>query len=226
LTDALELLNSETHRAVKMYPLVDHPAFVRITVDEFPAAAAVCPIFLNKDSQSGDFYAGAMFGFAQGELLVEGADQRDALFRPLELQRQGFFIADENIAVDLAHPRFGSGAPVALFDEDGAPSEAMRRVQWALGQLKAGTAATDAFIRALLELRLVEPVDISLAFDDGQKLQLDGLYTVSREALAGLADAEVVTLFRNGHLPAAYAMAFSLNQVGVLARRRNARLAA
>ena len=42
---------------------------------------------------------------------------------------------------------------------------------------------TRDFIRELLALKLIEPIDISLAFDDGQKIQLDGLYTVSRDAL-------------------------------------------
>jgi len=225
VSERLEILNSEAHAALKMHVLHEHPPFVMITIDEFPAAAAVCPIFFSKNPETGEFYAGALYGFAAGELLVEGADKRDALFRPLELQRQGFFISEDNIAVDVAHPRFGDGASIALFEEGGAPTEAMRRIQWALGQLKAGTDATRAFIRELLALKLIEPVDISLAFDDGQKLQLDGLYTVSRDALKDLDDATVIELYRKGYLQAAFSMTLSLNQVAVLARRRNARLA-
>jgi len=221
-----ELLNSETHRALKMRPDIGtYPPFVMVTINEFPAAAAVCPLFFSKDSETGEFYVGAMFGFTEGELLVEDADKRDALFRPLELQRQGFLISDENIAIDLAHPRFGDGASIALFEQDGTPSEAMRRVQWALGQLKAGMDATRDFVRELLTLKLIEPVDISLGFDDGQRLQLEGLYTVSRDAMNDLDDATITRLFRNGYLQAALSMTFSLNQVAVLARRRNARLA-
>jgi hypothetical protein len=225
VSEQLEILNSEAHAALKMHPLHEHPPFIAITIDEFPAAAAVCPIFFSKNPETGEFYAGAVFGFSAGELLVEGADKRDALFRPLELQRQGFFISEENIAVDVAHPRFGEGASVALFEERGAPTDAMRRIQWALGQLKAGTEATEAFIRELLGLKLIEPIDVSLAFDDGQKLQLDGLYTISRDALNDLDDTKVVELFRKGYLQAALSMTFSLNQIAVLARRRNARLA-
>ena len=222
-----ELLNAETHRGLQMRAETGgHPPFVMVTINEFPAAAAVCPIFFSKDSETGEFYAGALFGFEEGELLVEDAGKRDAIFRPLELQRQGFLISDENIAVDLAHPRLGDGATIPLFEEDGAPTEAMRRVQWALGQLKAGVDATRDFIRELLALKLIEPIDISLAFDDGQKIQLDGLYTVSRDALNDLDDAKLIELFRKGYLQAAFSMTFSLNQVAVLARRRNARLSA
>jgi len=86
--------------------------------------------------------------------------------------------------------------------------------------------ATREYVRELLALNLIEPIDISLAFDDGQKLQLDGLYTVSRDALNDLDDTKIIDLFRKGYLQAALSMTFSLNQVAVLARRRNARLAA
>ena len=222
-----ELLNTVAHNGLRMRGDIGaHPPFVMVTINEFPAAATVCPLFFSKDSETGEFYAGALFGFMEGELLVEDADKRDAVFRPLELQRQGFLISDENIAIDPAHPRFDEGASIPLFEQDGAPSEAMRRVQWALGQLKAGMDATRDFIRELLALKLIEPIDISLAFDDGQKLQLDGLYTVSRDAMNDLDDAKLVELFRKGYLQAALSMTFSLNQVAVLARRRNARLAA
>ncbi|HWI86727.1 MAG TPA: SapC family protein [Sphingomonas sp.] len=221
----LEILNSETHRALHMHADPDeHPHFVMITMGEFPAAAAVCPIFFSKDSTTGQFYAAAMFGFEPGELLVEGADKGKAVFRPLDLLRQGFFVADENIAIDPDHPRFGHGASIALFEEDGRPSAAMRHLQSAIGQLKTGADATRELIRELLELKIIEPVDISLSFDDGQKLQFDGLYTVSHDALAELDDAQVLALFRKDYLQAAYCVAFSLNQVGVLARRRNERL--
>jgi hypothetical protein len=76
----------------------------------------------------------------------------------------------------------------------------------------------------LLQLRLIEPADIDLRFDDGEHLRLDGLYTVSRDGLGELDDANVLKLFRSGHLQAAYCMTFSLNQVAAMAQRRNERL--
>ena len=152
----LELLDAEAHRRLRLRTEVGpYPPFVMITLNEFPAAAAVCPIFFAKDNATGEFYAGAMFGFQAGELLIEGADRGKAPFQPLELQRQGFFISDENIAIDADHSRFGEGASINLFEEDGQPSEAMRGIQRALGQLKAGVDATRMFIREMLDLKLI-----------------------------------------------------------------------
>jgi hypothetical protein len=218
----LEILNTEAHRAVRMKSQAgDHPTFVGIVLSEVPAAAAVCPVFFSKHPETGQFYAGAMFGFRPGELLVEGAEAGKALFRPLELQRQGFFIAEENIAIDVDHPRFGEGASIPLFDDAGEPSDSLRRIQVALGQLKAGAEATNDFIRELMALKLLEPIDVSLQFDDGETLQLDGLYTVSRDGLNELDDAQLVGLFRKGYLQAALCISLSMSQVGALAHRRN-----
>lgn len=223
MSDQFELVNRADHggMAMRRDPGIDHPHFVAITVSEVPQAAAVCPVFLAKNPQTGGFYLAALFGFEPNSVLVEGSRSWDGAFVPLEMQRQGFFTAEESIALDPGHPRFGTGAEVRLFDADGAPSAALRKIQAVLGQLVAGMAATEAFIAALSGMHLIEPVSIDLAFDDGARIELDGLYTVSRDRLDELADAEVVGLFRSGYLQTALAIAGSLHQVNVLARRRN-----
>ena len=85
---------------------------------------------------------------------------------------------------------------------------------------------TRAFIRTMLELKLVEPVDIAVSFDDGTSRNVEGAYTINKDALADLDDAQVVDLFRRGYLHLASLMINSLNQVSSLARRRNDRLTA
>ena len=114
---------------------------------------------------------------------------------------------------------------MALFDSDGEPSADLRKVQRALAALKAGLGESDAFIRPLLELRLIEPIDISLSFDDGERIRLEGLYSIGRDGLADLDDSAALRLFRAGYLQLACIMIESLNQIPLLAQRRNARLA-
>ena len=221
--EQLEILNAKVHRQLRMRGDGGgaHPHFVPIVMEEFLAAANCCPIFFAKDAETGEFYAAALFGFEPGELLIEGAAEGNASFQPLYLQRQGFFTAEDNIAVDRNHPRFGQGAAIPLFDEETMPTEALRKVQRALGQLAGGMEATRVFLRELVQLKLVEPVDIALRFDDGRKLSLQGLYTVSRDRLDDLDDARIASLFRRGYLQLALCVAFSLGQVPVLASRRN-----
>ena len=226
MAEQLEILSTETHRQLAMHPFArPHPHMVQIVVPEIESAAACCPVFLAKSPETGRFAIVAVFGFEPGEVLVEGAETGNAAFIPLDLQRQGFFAADDSIAVDLAHPRFAAGGTIPLFDAMGSPTDEMRLVQRAIGVLMGQAAPTEAFIAALVEQRLVEPVDVSLSFDDGRTIALNGLYTVSGEALAALDDADIVRLFRGGWLQAALALRGSLHQVGLLARRRNERLA-
>ena len=97
----------------------------------------------------------------------------------------------------------------------------MRNIQRVLGQLQAGVAATDEFLRALTELRLLESIDVSLSFRGGEQITLRGLYTVSLDGLRGLDDAAALRLFRSGHLQLAYLAAASVQQIAVLAGIRN-----
>ena len=221
----LEILNSEAHRDLRLGRNCRVPHFVQIVAAEFAQAAATCPIFIAKDGESGKFYVGAMFGFKAGENLLEAADGTSDAFRPLDLERQGFYISGDDIAIDPANPRFTVANGEPLFEE-GQPSDGLRAMQRVLGQLKAGVDLTDAFIATMMAQKLIEPIDISLSFDDGETLALDGLYTISLDALHDLDDKAALDLFRGGHLQLAYYMTGSLRQVPVLARRRNRQLSA
>ena len=224
----LELLSVQQHAGLRQaeFP-IEEPHFVQIVAAEFAAAAATCPIFLTKNPETGQFYVGAMFGFEPGENLLRREAPGRRAFTPLDLERQGFFLASGGaVAIDPGHPRFATERGTALFEADGQPTQALRRIQRVLGQLSAGIPETDAFIQAIVAQRLVEPIDVDLSFDDGRSLSLGGLYTVSLDALAELDDAAVLDLFRRGYLQLIYAMAGSLKQVSILAHLRNERLAA
>lgn len=222
---SLERLNPQDHGQLRFCPRSGpEPHFVQIVPVEFAAAAACCPVLFSKDPASGAFYAGAMLGLKPGEGALKDVADRGG-FEPLNLQRDGFFISGEHIAIDRGNPRFSESEGEPLFDEAQQPSVALRRIQRVLRQLHEGTAQSDAFVRNLVELKLVESIDISLSFDDGERLTLQGLYTVSRDALRDVGDAEIVRLFRSGHLQLALTMAGSLNQLRILAQLRNRRIA-
>lgn len=223
---ALELLDSGVHATVRAArPCANASPFVRITYSEIIEAAVICPVLLSKHAQTGAFYAGALFGFREGEMLVAQPDGKLA-FTPAELIREGFFADGESIALDPSHARFHTTQGESLFDAQGHPTVTLQSVQKALGRLIASAEASDAFIAALLAHGLIEPIDITLNFDDGERLQLEGLYTVSLDALDDMTDAAALALVRSGHLRCAYAMVASLHHVKLMARRRNAQLTA
>jgi hypothetical protein len=225
--EPLELLNAQAHRQLRAKAASGEGRhFVQVVPAEVARIATRAPVLMTKHPETGAFYLGAVFGFTPGENLLVNCDGTLDATMPLDWERDGFFVEGDSIAIEPTHPRLVGGEGRALFDEDGQPSDALRRVQRALALLAAGLRETETAIAALLALKLVEPIDVSLSFDDGQRMALDGLYTVSRDALAGLPDAEIARLFRAGHLQLALTMADSLNQIPLLARRRNDRLTA
>jgi hypothetical protein len=224
----IALLNPAHHAALRIKAGAsakhgDDQRFVQVVIREFPLLVVHYPILLSKDAETGAFFCGAMLGIDPGENLFLDSSGGMTAYRPLNLQRMPFYAAGDQLAIDLDSSRVGSeGEP--LFDADGQPSVFTRNVAAALGELRPGIEATKAFIARLLELELIEPIDISLSFDDGDTRDLRDLYTIDQERLRGLPDEVVLDLFRRGYLHSISLMTASLKQIPVLARMRNQRL--
>lgn len=217
----LELLSPERHRHLRLRPREETPPhFVQIVTSEFAAAAASCPILFSKEPATGEFYAGAIFGFKPGESFYDDLRSRGG-FNPLNLQRDGFFLSGEHISIDRNNSRFSETEGERLFDEARQPSVCLRGIQRSLGELQAGLEQTRAFIRTLAECKLIEAIDIGLTFNGGEHLSLRGLYTVSLDALRELDDANALRLFRAGHLQLACIVSASLKQIPILAQLRD-----
>jgi hypothetical protein len=222
-------LNNETHRTLKVDGRAsaaygDSRRFVQVIVKEFPLLLVHYPILFSKDPQTGQFFCGAMLGFDENEnLFLEDWQERD-FYRPLYLQRGPFFANGPDLAIDMDDPRVGVEAGKALFTEQGTHSRYLQSIVWAFQDLSAGIEMTKLFIARLLELKLIEPVDVEVEFDDGTIRRCIGLYTIDQDVLAQLPDSVVVELFRRGYMRLIDYMIASLKQVQVMARKRNARL--
>jgi hypothetical protein len=223
----IALLNREAHRDLCVHAGAaarygDNQRFVPVIVGEFPHLVAHYPILLTKDSNTGGFFAGAMLGFDEGENLFLDARGMET-YRPLNLQRGPFFTAGGDLAIDLDSPRIGEGGR-NLFDGQGEPTPYLQSIMALFRDLNRGLEQTKIFVEKLAALKLIEPVDISVSFDDGDRRTLTGLYTVNQEVLRQLPDAVVLDLFRSGYLQLMYLMTASLKQVPALAQRKNTAL--
>lgn len=223
----IALLDSQAHRTLRVQPdpgasYGDNRRFVPVGVNEFSLLVVHYPILLSKDAETGAFYCGVMLGFDEGEnlFLEEGRN----LYRPLNLQRGPFFTAGNDIAIDLDHPRVGAPDGQMLFDETGKATAYLSSIVELMRNLRAGEEWSKVFVDTLLKHKLVAPLGLDLAFDDGTRREVTGLYTIDQEALRGLPDATVVDLFRRGYLQLVYLMITSLKQVSVLANKKNNRL--
>jgi hypothetical protein len=216
----IAILNRQTHRTLCVQPAFAVPRnFVAVVVGEFVHLVAHYPILISKDSETGAFYCGAMLGIDQDENLFAGVS---GIYRPLALQRGPFFAAGSDLAIDLDHPAVGSGEH--LFSDAGQPTPYLQSIMALFRDLVPGNEQTKAFLGELTRLKLIVPVDINLGFDDGSERTLEGLYTVDRDGLLHIGDADALMLFRRGYLELCYMMLASLKQIPVLAERKNAAL--
>jgi hypothetical protein len=220
----IALLNNQAHRTLRVQPGAaarygDNQRFVPVIVGEFPHLAVHYPILLTKDQDTGAFFIGAMLGFDEGENLFLDARGMET-YRPLNLQRGPFFTAGNEIAIDLDSPRIDEGGR-PLFTESGEPTQYMQSIMALFRDLKPGLEVTKTFVQTLVSLKLIEPIDIDLAFDDGSRRNLTGLYAINQASLRALAEDSVLDLFRRDYLQLIYLMIASLKQVPVLARRKN-----
>ena len=209
------VLNSQTHRTLRVQAGAsalygDNQRFVQVIVREFSFLVLHYPIFLSKDAETGAFYCGAMLGFDEGEnLFLDGNDS----YRPLNLQRMPFYTFGSELAIDLDSPRVGADKGETLFSESGEATPYLESIKTAFRELRPGIEMTKVFIETLMKLKLVEPININVGFDDGVTRDVQGLYTVNQDALRALPDATVI-----------YLMIASLKQVPVLAQKKNRRL--
>jgi len=222
-------LDKEAHRSLKVDGRAsaaygDNRNFAQVTVNEFPLLVVHYPLYFCKDPNTGEFYCGAMLGVKEGEnLFLKEWEQRE-LYRPLVLQRGPFYINGPSLAIDLDHPRVGAESGKPLFTDYGQPTRYLQSIIWAFQDLKPGIETTRLFIARLMELKLIEPIDIELEFEDGSTHQCTGLYTVNQETLSRLPDAVVVELFRRGYMRLIHYMIGSLKQFPLLAQKANGRL--
>jgi hypothetical protein len=222
-------LNKETHRALAVDGRAsaaygDNRRFVQVIVKEFPQLVVHYPILFSKNPQTGQFYCGVMLGIDEGENLFLEEWQEREFYRPLTLQRGPFYSHGPDLAIDLDDPRVGAEGGKPLFTEQGQPTRYLQSIIWAFQDLNPGVEMTKLFIARLLELKLIEPVDVEVEFDDGSMRRCVGLYTIDQEVLSRLPDEVVVELFRRGYLRLIDYMIASLKQVPVMARKKNSQL--
>ena len=222
-------VNNEAHRSLRVDGRAsaaygDSQRFVQVITGEFAHLVVHYPILLSKDSVTGQFLCGVMLGYDREENLFLEDWRQGRAYRPLMLQRAPFCAHGRELAIDLDHPRVGVEAGEPLFTDNGRPTEYLESIRQAFRYLQPGLRATKTFVTRLLELKLVEPIDLEVEFDDGSKRDGVGLYTIDQGVLGALSDSAVVELHRRGYLRLIDFMIASLKQLPILTSRKNERL--
>ena len=238
----LILLDPRIHRNLKVEPgkVAAHGAFERsvpVVLSEFQKLAVQYPIIITKNTETGQFVCVSIFGFEEAENLFWQDDAWNAIYVPLNVTRQPFFAGENEpaeegqeqdqfvVCIDVESDSVQETGGEALFDEQGAATDYLQRMQSTLAQLLEGEAQTRKFIQKLTQLNLLTPMTLEITFVNDQSQRVAGAYTIDETRLEALSQEALFELHSLGYLHPIYTMIVSLGQLYPLIEKKNALLA-
>ena len=161
----------------------------------------------------------ALFGFQKGENLFLSGHRWQAGYVPAMMRRGPFVIGYQQpqpgqgemqrvLSIDLDHARVSHEQGEALFQPLGGRTPYLEGMAGLLETLYHGMNDTDAFVGALRDLELLEPLNFEITLKDGSRNQLIGFHGLNEDKFRELPGSTLESLSRAGHLmPAFMAMA-------------------
>lgn len=208
---------------------------VPVVLSEFLKLVVQYPIAFAKDKETGRFICVALFGFHDNENLFVDDAQWDAIYIPLHIARQPFFLgnASENpdgrdafvVCIDVEHACIQENAGEAIFDAEGNATAYLERMKEGLAELLNGELPTQEFVETLARLKLLVPMQLDITFENMDATQVQGLYTIDETRLEALSAEDVAGLHARRYLGPIYTMLASLGHIYGMIDRRNKRLA-
>jgi hypothetical protein len=209
---------------------------VPVVLSEFLRLAVQFPIGFTKNKDTGRFVCVALFGFQDEENLFIKNQQWDALYVPLQIRRQPFFLGNSDqsddqfvVCIDSSHNSIelqnGEGVlgAEAVFDKEGNATPYLENVKAILAELLNGELATQIFIKTLAELKLLQPMQLEITFANGESTRVEGIYTINEDSLQNLNKDEIADLHQRNYLAPIYTMITSIGHIYGLVDRKNKR---
>lgn len=227
------LLDNVTHRNLRIHTqrsaaLGDARQFVLALPAEFRQLQSHFPIVFQHVEGDVGFQPVVLFGLEEGQNVFATESGWDAPVVPMALQREPFLIgraADDSLQlhIELDSPRIvrpeEGEVGTALFMPHGGFSEYLDHVVQLMESLHGHAQQLPAFIAALKQHQLLEPVVLDIQKLTGELGRLTGLFTINEERLAALPGEALQTLAREGYLLPIYMQIASLAQLPMLAER-------
>jgi len=201
---------------------------------EFRSVQAHYPILLHRDAR-GDLYPVALFGFQDGENLFLDAGGWSAAYVPAMVRRQPFLIGFQDakqpgttepgrvLSIDMDHPRVSRTSGEALFQPLGGRTPYLESIANLLEGIYGGYVHCRAFIAALQEHGLIEPVTFEIELDDKSRNQLLGFHTVDEQNLQGLPGDTLAMFSKHGFLMPLFMILASMSHIRTLIDLKNRR---
>jgi hypothetical protein len=190
-----------------------------IMAHEFARAASIYPIVFLEDKAENTFRPVVLMGLESGEnLFVDPAGKWQASYIPAIIRRYPFALAGSGqegqytVCVDEGSDLISDSEGVALFNEQGEPTESLENVKKYLAELQQMDMFTRDFCAALTASNMFTPMNMRVRQAE-QIRNINGCYVINEERLNSLSVERFVELRDKRYLPAIYAHLVSLAQV-------------
>jgi len=201
---------------------------VPVNAHEFSQAATSYPVVFIKDPDTGGFRSVIMLGLEAGENLFYKNEIWNALYVPQSVGMVPFGLGLDpekektlTTCIDLDSPFVGEDKEQALFDEKGEHTDFFKSVEDSLGRLYNHEVASEQFTKLMLENDLLQELELQMAFVNGEKKKLVGIFTINEKKLSELTDEQVIDFHKRGLFVPIYSMLGSIGQINRLIQLRN-----
>lgn len=228
------MLDARAHRDLKVARTADDWSVVQginaiaVAALEFADAAVDFPIVfvrISNEQGEGELVPVAVFGLTAGEnLYVQGSSWR-ARYVPAMLRMYPFGVAgieDDRvlIAIDEAWPGWSRTEGEPVFDASGEPSPRTRELIDEIGKIAGELQRGPALGKLLADAGLLMDTRFEATTPSGEKIKVDGFYSVDTSKLAELDDATALEFFRNGAMALIHAHQISMRNMSRLVQWR------
>lgn len=233
------LVNNVSHQNLKVITRFgaefgDGVGSVLVFPTEFVELQKEYPILFRQNLETKKYQATALLGLGESENLFLNPNLRSgwaAHYIPAAIAKGPFLIGWQSqesdnsktpvIHIDLEHAKVGQQDGYSLFLEHGGNSPYLEHIANLLKTIHQGIAIQDVMFELFSELDLIEPVDIDIELNSGEKYQLVGNHTINEDKLAALSGDQLEKLNKLGFLPLAYAVVTSITNIRKLTEIKN-----
>ncbi|OJF69063.1 SapC protein [Alteromonas sp. V450] len=222
-------LDKEKHKDLKVavntsFSFAKNTHLASATIREFAQLAATMPLVFIEDPTSKRHHVVTMLGMEQGQNLFLAGDKWKGPHVPMNIVRYPFDVRPDGDKLGVfidENSDLISDEGQALFNDKGEPTEFLEARQTFLADLANSEMLTQRFVNKVVELELLDPIQIRLAYKDGSQRNVTGMMSINEKKLLELPDEQVLELHKQGFLGAIYAIMMSVGQLNRLVELSN-----
>ncbi len=224
------LLNSIIHKSLRVGQLIqfgfaEKMNSVMIVAQEFFEAAKQYPVLFSKGTD-GALIAVAITGIQRNLFIDSAGAWANGYYLPAFLRRYPYILSEDetqretlSVCIDKDFIGFDDPDGARLFTDDGGMTPILEHTVDFLRLYHEQSKITGAFVAKIDELKILKPVDVTVALNCGEKYTMGGLSMVDEDVLQKLSNNTVMELFRLGYLPWVYVHLCSLANFNTIINR-------